>query len=104
MPLSLSDVPLDLQQSLARAVTESRAVFVEEAPRMLRDVSALVSRYVGNIVAPVLPAPSTAQTSILEAAGIAAVCWTALLVTTSITTHLASRRKGARLRLSGGPR
>src|SRR5579859_3180866 len=102
MPLSLSDVPLDLQQSLARAVTESRAVFVEEGPRMLRDVSALVSRYVGHVVAPFLPAPSAAQTGILEAAGIAAVCWAALLVITSITTHLASRRRGARMRLSGG--
>lgn len=104
MPLALSDVPLDLQQALARAVTESRTVFVDEAPRMVRDVSASISRYVGDVVAPGLPALSPVQTSILEVAAIAAVCWAALVVITDVTTRLTSRRKGARVRLSGGPR
>lgn len=62
-----------------------------EMPQSLRDV-----------VAPALPALSPVQTSILEVAGIAAVCCTALLVITNITTRLASRRKGARIRLSEG--
>lgn len=101
MPRSLGDVPLDLQHALARAVTDWRPVFVDEVSRMVRDVSALISRYAGDVVVPALPALSPVQSSLLEAVGIAAVCWMALLVITNVVTHPGSRRKGARIPLRG---
>jgi len=103
MPLLLGDVPSDFQWALVRGVDMWRVIVERDVARALRVTWEFISRYVDN-VAPALPTLPPVHTYILQAAGVAACCWMALLVIARISGRIGSRHKEVRLRLSGGRR